>query len=63
LLETQGDTWGWTGGVLWGWHGDCACAIGVLYGSDEEFCIFMRAGWAGGPGMVDLVSWARTYWE
>lgn len=63
LLETQGTTWGWSGGVLWGWHKDCACAIGVLCGTEEEFCIFLKPGWAGGPGMVDLVSWARTNWE
>jgi hypothetical protein len=63
LLDAPGDTWGWSGGVLWGWHHDCACVIGLLCGAKEELCIFIKSNWAGGPGMVDLVTWARTNWE
>lgn len=63
LLEAHGDTWGWSGGILWGWHHDCACVIGVLCGTKEELCIFLKAPWAGGLGMVELVHWARTNWQ
>ena len=62
LLETKGDPWGWSGGVLWGWSGDDAVVIGALSGS-EHLLIFTSVGWAGGPGMVDLVNWAWTHWE
>lgn len=64
LLETHAEPWGWRGGVLWGWHGEGhPCVIGVLSGKVEEHSIFKKAGWAGGPGMVDLVRWAWTSWE
>jgi hypothetical protein len=63
LLKTNADPWGWCGGVLWGWQGDCPRVIGVLSGEDEELCIFINAGWAGGPGMMDLVRWAWINWE
>ena|GEM_PF-5297192 len=63
LLDTHADPWGWCGGVLWGWHGECPCTIGVLSGKEEELCKYIRAGWAGGPGLVELVSWAWTNWE
>jgi hypothetical protein len=63
LLDTHADHWGWCGGVLWGWRGECPCAIGVLSGKDEEICKFIPSGWAGGPGLVDLVNWAWTNWE
>ena len=62
-LDAQGDTWGWSGGIMWGWHHECPCVIGVLRGSKDELSIFKKADWVGGIGMADLVSWARTYWE
>jgi len=63
LLETKGEHWGWDGGVLWGWCKDCPCVVGVLSGSEEECCIFTDAGWAGGPGLPDLICWAWTQWD
>jgi hypothetical protein len=63
LIETHGDPWGWSGGVLWGWHGDCPCVIGILSGSEEECFIFIKTGWSGGEAMVDLVNWAVTNWD
>jgi len=63
ILDVQGTTWGWRGGVMWGWHHECPCVVGLLSGRRQELCIFINETWLGGLGMVELVSWARTNWE
>src|SRR5579871_713448 len=56
LLITHGDPCGWDGGILWGYHGECPCVIGILCGGEDNCIYFIKFDWAGGPGLMDLVT-------